>query len=576
MIMSRMKKTAFFLLCLFLFCLCKNNMAFSQKIPKIPSVIPGTFSLLLSDDPVLFFFLDEFKIGNPSGWLIVNDSGKPSSWYIEDNKYIQANNVNEFEESYHLGSFVYYNDSDAFNRSNYRAEAKIRSLRPISGFSESIGMMVRYINKDNYLRILISKSQGFVRLEKKVGGVFSTLAFNGRPPALGSIIDVNAHVLDNQIFVYINNEPVFSASDPDMGSGAALAKGTIALFTYSPAEFHNILLGQVDSVPRLIISEPMAYSVFSTDDNAPPHEINVSARAVNVPSGGGVQFVLDNGTPCNDFTVPYSTSACPGGAGFANVSQGEHRVDAKIINSSGQPIMDASARDRDTNTNIGIAGKYLIMFGDSITNGVGDDSNNPAIGTQNDSANGKNLNRGIAPVLNDLISTRVSGPVVVYNEGLGGTISSQGLNRLQSTIERHKKGQLEETIWLILFGTNDSSWSTPIKPATFKTTMNNIILEIKTNGGIAILGKVPYVIGASPQRIEAIQKYNIAIDELTIQHELPASPPDFYNHFLNNPSELIDDVHPNGIGYGSMAKMWFCTLIPDIIPGSKPAYCDNY
>jgi lysophospholipase L1-like esterase len=431
-------------------------------------------------------------------------------------------------------------------------------------------MMVRYQNRNNYLRIVISKSQGIVRLEKKTGGLFSTLVFNGRPPEMGSTIDLKVYVIDDQVFVYVNNEPLFSAQDNDLASGGPLATGTIALFTYSPAEFDNIVIGELDSVPRMIVAKPTAYSVFSTDEHPLPHEINVSARAVNVPSGGGVQFILDSGAPYNDFTPPYSRT-------FSNVSAGEHQVAAKIINSSGQPIMHTSGKDRDTNNNIGIGGKYLILFGDSITNGVGDNSNDVSSGTQNNSANGKNLNRGIAPALNDLISSRISAPVVVFNEGLGGTIADEGLERLQSTIDRHKKDQLDKIIWLILFGTNDSSWSTPIPAATFKSKMNNIILEIKAIGDIPILGKVPYVIDAPAKRIQAIQDYNAAIDELTSEHGLAASPPDFYNHFLNNTSELADDVHPNGIGYGSMAEMWFCELVASgIIPGTEPPYCGDY
>jgi len=587
--MIRIKKISLiFYLLLFFWCHQNNAISiasdrYSNIHKSAATAVPSFLSILLLDDsdcnnfsPTIFY-TDDFGNGSAAGWKIINDAGKASDWKVSDGKYIQNfNRVDAWELSYHLGSFAYYDDPDAFNRSNYHASARLRALSSISNSRDSLGIMVRYQNPDNYLRVLISKMQGFVRLEKKVNGGFSSLAFNGRPPELGSVIDLAIDLINDTVFVYVNNEPVFSVSDPDLGSGKALGRGTIAVFTQSEAEFSDIVIRESNPAPRLLISEPMAYSVVSTVENSLPHKLNVFANAANVPSGGGVQFTLNSGTPCNVFTVPYSTAGCPSGSGFGNVPNGDHQVTSRIINSSGTPIRDCHNKDRDTNTNIGIGGKYIVMLGDSITNGVGDNSNSRTLGTQNNSANGKNLNRGIAPVLNDLISSRVSLPVVVHNEGLGGTTSKDGLDRLQGTMDRHKKDQLVKMIWLILFGTNDSS--TPLSPTIFKNRMNEIISEIKAKGDIPILGKVPYVIGAHTTRLEAIQNYNIAIDELTTEHGLAASPPDFYNHFLNNPSEFIDNnVHPNGIGYGSMAKMWFCELISGgLVPGDKPGYCDDY
>jgi hypothetical protein len=400
--------------------------------------------------------------------------------------------------SYHVGSFVYYNDWDAFNRSNYRAAAKIRSLSPISGLRDSTGMMFRYRDEDNYLRVSISKMQGFVRLEKKVGGVFSTLAFTGRPPALGSTIDLKVDVIADQVFVYVNHEPLFSVSDSDLESGRALDRGSIALFTQSTAEFDNIMLGPVDSAPKVVISNPMAYSVVSTDENPVSHTLAVSAEAVNVPPGGGIRFILDSGTSCNDFGAPYSTAGC---GGFMNVLPGEHLVDALIIDSLGQPIMNPYDMDWDSNENIGIGGKYLVLLGDSITNGVGDDRDSVVSGTQNDSANGKNLNRGAAPILNDLISAHVSLPVVVYNEGLGGTTSQHGWRRVDSTIDRHQGDQVVGSVWLIVFGTNDSGGSMGLIDGsdcsetdflnnesrclgTYKYYMRGMVLKLKSSGAV--------------------------------------------------------------------------------------------
>jgi lysophospholipase L1-like esterase len=535
------------------------------------------------------FFIDNFQDGNADAWTVIDDSGKISDWQVVEGKYYQfADRVDRWELSYHLGSFAYYNDADAFNRRNYHVGVKMRSLSEIYGTRDDIGLMVRYIDQNNYLRISVSKMQGYIRLEKIISGTFSTLAFNGRPPALGTTIDIKVDVKEDTIFVYVNNEPLFSVSDPDLANGNALDRGTIGLYAQSIAEFDDVIIRQLDTVPKIVISQPTAYSVETTDQDPSPNEIVVSAEAMNVPPDGGVQFALDSNAPCEDYTAPFSSADCPAESGFSNIAQGDHSVTAIIVDDIGIPLFDPNGLDSDTNQGIGVFGKCFILLGDSILNGVGDDSDELSIDTQNDAANGKNLNRGVAPILNDFISSLLPGPVAVYNEGLGGTSSSHGRDRLGSTIERYTK----KCVWLILFGTNDSALSVNVPDGsdcteqdflnnepdcigTFKYNLREIILDLQAQGHDPVLAKVPYPKDAPQQRLDLIEKYNLAISQLTGEHNLLAGPPDFYNHFFENQdSELFDNVHPNGAGYSSMAKLWFCELIPNIIPGTKPSFCN--
>jgi lysophospholipase L1-like esterase len=547
-------------------------------------------------DNVGSLYVDDFQDGVPNGWTVVDDSGKNSDWRVSQGKYTQfAELVDGWDLSAHLGSYAFVNDAaGAFDRSDYLVAARVRSLTEISELRDDVGLMIRYIDRSNYLRLSISKMQGFIRLEKKVNGVFTTIAFSGRPPALGSTINVKAYVLGEQLLVYVNDDPLFSVSDPDLGIGHPLSSGTVALYAQGKAEFDNVMIGMLDDVPRVVISTPRAYSVVGTDKAPQPSQINASAVALNVPSGGGVRFILDSGAFCDDYSTPYTTIGCPAESGFADVFPGEHRLEAIIIDSAGQPVMDSMGLDRDVNERIAVGGKYLVMIGDSITNGVGDNSDNLAIGTQNDAANGKNLNRGIAPILNDLLGDYVSELVVVQNEGLGGTTSQHGWGRLDSTIARHIKPQIVESIWLILFGTNDSASTInlpdgsdcsesdflnnePSCNGTYKYYLRELIMDLKAAGGVPLIGKVPYAKNVPQNQITLIQKYNIVVDQLTIDNNLQANPPDFFNYFLNNQnSAFFDNVHPNGIGYGAMADMWICNMIPGVFSGSKPSFCSGY
>jgi lysophospholipase L1-like esterase len=566
-----------------------NKKSYSNEIAEI-----YFDDIVIVQDNVDAFYVDDFQDGTPNGWTVVNDSGKSSNWQVSQGKYAQlTDRVDGWDLSAHLGSYAYLNNAAAFSRSNYFATARMRSLPSISGLRDDVGLMIRYVDRDNYIRLSISKMQGFVRLEKKISGTFTTLAFSGRPPALGSTIDVKAYAAGDKLLIYLNNVPLFSVADADLGSGRPLSSGSVALYVQSQAEFDNVMIGLLDTVPKVVISAPMDHSVVATDKASQPRTLNASAVALNVPPGGGVRFILNSTTFCDDYSAPYSTVACSAGSGFANVSTGDHRIEAIIINSSGQPLADPKGMDRDANEGIAAGGKYLVMMGDSITNGVGDNSDNPSIGTQNNSANGKNLNRGIAPSLNDLIGGYVSGLVTVQNEGLGGTTSQQGWSRLDSTISRHIKAQIAGSIWLVLFGTNDSAATinlpdgsdcsetdfinnVPSCTGTYKYYLREIILDLKANGSIPLIAKVPYAKSAPQNQLDLIQKYNLAVGQLAAEHDLPAGPPDFYTYFRDHQSSaFFDNLHPNGLGYGAMARMWSCSLIPGVISGTTPAYCSD-
>jgi lysophospholipase L1-like esterase len=58
----------------------------------------------------------------------------------------------------------------------------------------------------------------------------------------------------------------------------------------------------------------------------------------------------------------------------------------------------------------------------------------------------------------------------------------------------------------------------------------------------------------------AIQDYNAAIDELRVSNSIAVVAPDFDFWFESFPGQLDDGVHPNGVGYQSMANQWFFVL----------------
>ena len=72
---------------------------------------------------------------------------------------------------------------------------------------------------------------------------------------------------------------------------------------------------------------------------------------------------------------------------------------------------------------------------------------------------------------------------------------------------------------------------------------------------MAYLAKIPYAAGDRSYKNDSIQEYNRVLTELGFLS------PDFYDWFETHLDELgEDDFHPNGIGYESMADLWFKAL----------------
>jgi hypothetical protein len=90
--------------------------------------------------------------------------------------------------------------------------------------------------------------------------------------------------------------------------------------------------------------------------------------------------------------------------------------------------------------------------------------------------------------------------------------------------------------------------------------MRRIILRLQNRGKVPLLAKIPYILNAPSSQDQIIQEYNAVVDQLVAEHNIPVTPPDFYSYFKNHQGEFVDDFHPNGEGYISMANCWYAAL----------------
>ncbi|HID97228.1 MAG TPA: SGNH/GDSL hydrolase family protein, partial [Thermodesulfobacteriaceae bacterium] len=322
---------------------------------------------------------------------------------------------------------------------------------------------------------------------------------------------------------------------------------------YDNIEFSNELY--------VILYEPDDYDLF-TDNNLDVKVIS------NIGDDCHIQFVADQNTgdesTLEDSGAPYSVQ-------FTGMVMKDHTVDAYIVDSTTRIALQGS-QTHDQKIRIATGGMYYVGIGDSITFGVGDD-----ISSDDISSDGRNAGGGYTPILNNLLTFELSKPHTVKNEGVPGALSADGAASISDVLARHP----DALRILTLYGTNDSDVFLPVPsgkglnpgdpgyPGTYKDNMQQIIDAVQGDGKEICLAKVPVALArcstcdpypdppSQGDKNDLIKEYNDVIDELVTLNNITVIPPDFFSYFdLHYPDEYSDWLHPNGLGYQSMADLW--------------------
>ena len=203
-----------------------------------------------------------------------------------------------------------------------------------------------------------------------------------------------------------------------------------------------------------------------------------------------------------------------------------------------------------------------VGMGDSITRGSHDDISSDGTGYE--------------PILEGLLTDAKGYTHTVFNEGVSGDTSADGLALLPTLLANHP----DSRFYLILYGTNDALDTVPtpsgldLQPGdsgyagSFKDNMQQIISMINDNGKVPYLAKIPYTTYTASDPY--IQEYNQVIDELVASNNIGVIPPDLYCFFENNQDLLADGIHPDGVGYQDVAQFWLDTLTDQYSGGCTP------
>ncbi len=482
-------------------------------------------------------YIEDFTQGPLTDWRVVDEAGDPSAWVVQSGTYQQQNQIrgknrDNFVESYHIGSLSYL--AGGMTLQDYRVSF---TMTPMADTGDDVGCMVRYQNADNYYRLTMDSRFGYTRLEKRVAGQFSTLASSATGYEIGRTYSVDIEVIGPMIFVTIDGSLLVAVED------ISLASGTFAFYSAAMVSFDDLHIQEASSTPAMGLSSPLSEAVV-TDSS-----FYVSAAAANGPADGSVEFLLDDSLQGTSGEPPYMTE-------FVGVGLGDYRIKAVLYDGQGNPLAE------DENEQVGVQGDRYAALGDSLTSGNGDNYSLDNV----DPANPSLAFRGYTDPLGRHLEEANQVPTLVVDEGIGGDRSDDlaGL-RIDSILER----QPDLNNVLLLIGTNDAMSSTPPSRSAFAANVQATVDTIK-----ALDSSITVTVGVPPpafgegvtgtifndplnavQNLQ-IEEYRLAITEIVTDIEIG---PDFYKCFLEerNLFSLFDDnVHPKGLGYDVMARLW--------------------
>jgi lysophospholipase L1-like esterase len=364
------------------------------------------------------------------------------------------------------------------------------------------------------------------------------------------------------IVVFLDGEQVAASDEP------SFAGGRIGVWTSQnyAATFDDIVVYDPPAEPVIgiapVIGGPASPGEYLVKTDG---VIDVAAVLNDTALIGGVEFVADEGTPQQivlpgvlvtnpPFTPYYSASFDP------YLVPGNHEITAYALDGALNRIGTAGASD--TVSQVGVLGRNLVIFGDSISNGALDNLPGDDI-----SADLRNTSGGYATVLNDAIATAFPAePVTVIDEATLLDNIGDGVSKIATVLARNPQAQA----LLVMFGTNDAGVTTPV---AFRTDMETIVDAAIAAGLKVFIAKPPPLGPPFAANNPAIALFNAEIDDLIADYALSDpgqvfAGPNFFDDPVADPIPLLDDIHPTGAGYNTMGIRWGEVIIPLITGGA--------
>lgn len=221
---------------------------------------------------------DQFTILNPSRWAF-SDEGKkdrPSKWGVVDGELRQTSNIYSVSRDPSApGTYAVAGDG---SWTDYRASIQIRS-----DDNDSIGVMFRYTDTNNYYRFSMNRQSKYRRLIKKVAGQVKVLWEDTTQYILKHAYMLTLDCNGSQLTVYLDGVRLFTIEDGD------LLAGKIGLYcsANTGARFSDVRIASLVWMPYYTFSKEshleagtLVRVYAGSLKDAPPEETGIIQRFV--------------------------------------------------------------------------------------------------------------------------------------------------------------------------------------------------------------------------------------------------------------------------------------------------------
>ena len=238
--------------------------------------VTETISFTIVDGDIIDLLNEDFS-EDEGHWVTVDqtDAGGTATWVIKNNALIQTSNAYNSEDVYtadKLGTYSYY--SEGFWWDNYSVSVNVTTTD-----NDAYGVMVRYIDENNYYRFSWSSEQSYAQLVKCVDGEITVLSEMQLAYVSGQQYNLTVSIdAENNIQVSIDDELIMEVSDDDAG---APSYGTIAMYTYgcSNTAFSNVTVTNLNDVnPAPVIDTVEADSSRISDEETATLTVTASDK----------------------------------------------------------------------------------------------------------------------------------------------------------------------------------------------------------------------------------------------------------------------------------------------------------
>lgn len=159
-----------------------------------------------------------FNDGVHRGWTMIDEGNTagPSVWSAATGALVQSSDISSTQRG-QLGTYALYTQA---SWKDYSVALKMRSAD-----KDSLGVMFRYQDRNNYYRFSWGQDAAGRQLMKRENGIFKVLAEDTVPYISGHNYLIELIAQGTTLQVNIDGKPVFSVSDQ------SLRNGTIALYS---------------------------------------------------------------------------------------------------------------------------------------------------------------------------------------------------------------------------------------------------------------------------------------------------------------------------------------------------------